>query len=81
MSGYQSLADLIADHAGQDLNANQIEGLANAIILDWVPAEVEAVNEAKRQAVKQRAQLVNTRTDLEQAQMTANAPDINSGAM
>lgn len=72
MSGYQSLADLIADHAGQDLNTNQIEGLANAIILDWLPKEIEAVNQA---ALQSRKQLAKVRTDLEQLQMTTNAED------
>jgi hypothetical protein len=82
MSGYQSLHDLIADKVRDagSLTVADVDELTDAIYNVWMPAEAEAVNEAKRQAVKQRTQLVKTRTDLEQAQMTANAPDITSGA-
>lgn len=77
MSGYQSLHNLIADHAGQDLNTNQIEGLANAIITEWMPAEAEAVIEAKQQAEKQKKQLEKVRTDNQQAIMTSDASNIS----
>ena len=76
MSGYQSLHDLIADHAGQDLDTNQIEGLANAIITEWMPAEAEAVIQAKREAEKQKKQLEKVRNDNQQTMMTANVSNI-----
>ncbi|MGM5065705.1 hypothetical protein EU244_012725 [Rhodococcus qingshengii] len=73
MSGYQSLADLIADHAGQDLNTNQIEGLANAIILDWLPDEIEAVNEVAQQAQKNAER---ERTEKQKIAASAQAPNL-----
>ena len=77
MSGYQSLHDLIADHIGSDINLNQIEGLANAIITEWMPAEAEAVIEAKQQAEKRKKQLEKVRTDNQQAIMTSDASNIS----
>lgn len=78
MSGYQSLHDLIADKVRDagSLTVADVDDLTDAIYNVWMPAEAEAVNECKRQAIKQRAQLVKTKTDLEQAQMTANMPNV-----
>lgn len=73
MSGYQSLHDLIADRTGQDLDTNQIEGLANVIITEWLPTELKAVNDAAEQA---RKQLAKARADLEQHLMTVNMPNV-----
>lgn len=77
MSGYQSLHELITEHTGQDLDTNQIEDLANAIITEWMPAEAEAVIQAKREAEKQKKQLEKVRTDNQQAIMTSDASNIS----
>ena len=77
MSGYQSLHDLITEHVGDDIFPHQSEALANAIITEWMPAEAEAVIQAKREAEKQKKQLEKVRTDNQQAIMTSDASNIS----
>ena len=77
MSGYQSLHELITEHVGDDIDFDQSEALANAIITGWLPDELKGVNDAAEQA---RKQLAKARADLEQHLMTANMPTVG-GAM
>lgn len=77
MSGYQSLHELITEHVGDDIDSLQSEALANAIITEWMPAEAEAVIEAKQQAEKQKKQLEKVRTGNQQAIMTSDASNIS----
>lgn len=77
MSGYQSLHDLITEQLADSEPQAVIDILTHKIYTEWMPAEAEAVNEAKRQAEKQKKQLEKVRTENEQAIVTANAPNLS----
>lgn len=72
MSTYMEELEVLAALIGDDDAKTVTES-------GWIgPQERDALVDAAQQA---RKQLAKARTDLEQHLMTANAPDINSGAM